>query len=111
MCLHEFLSVMIDLPSEQLDIVKKILAEFVPACEVRAFGSRIKQTAKKWSDLDLVVVGSEKLERDVFYSLKEAFEESELPIMVDVLDWHAISPEFQAVISKGYEVMQFLPNS
>ena len=67
--------------------------------------------SRKSSDLDLAVVGPEKLERDVFHRLKEAFEESELPIQVDVLDWHAISPEFQAVISKGYEVIQVLPNS
>lgn len=97
---------MIDLPSEQLDAVKRILAQHVPECEVRAFGSRVQQTAKKWSDLDLAVVGSEKLERDVFYGLKEAFEESELPIQVDVLDWHAISSEFQSVIDAKYEVLQ-----
>jgi len=97
---------MIDLSPEQLELVKRILAEHVPACEVRAFGSRIKQTAKKWSDLDLAVVGSAKMERQALYDLKEAFEESVLSIQVDVLDWHAISPEFQAVINDGYEVLQ-----
>ncbi len=97
---------MIDLSPEQLEIVKRILAERVPACEVRAFGSRIKQTAKKWSDLDLAVVGSAKLERQALCDLKEAFEESVLPIQVDVLDWHAISPEFQAVINEGYEIIR-----
>jgi len=96
---------MIDLSPEQLEIVKRILAERVPACEVRAFGSRIKQTAKKWSDLDLAVVGSAKMERHDLYDLKEAFEESVLSIQVDVLDWHAISPEFQAVINEDYEVI------
>ncbi len=96
---------MIDLPSEQLELVKRILAEHVPACEVRAFGSRIKRTAKKWSDLDLAVVGSAKMERHDLYDLKEAFEESVLPIQVDVLDWHAISPEFQALINDDYEVI------
>ena len=34
------------------------------------------------------------------------FEESDIPIRVDVLDWHMISPEFQSVINKGYEVIQ-----
>lgn len=97
---------MMDLPSDQLELVKRILAERVPLCEVRVFGSRIQQAAKKWSDLDLAVVGPEKLERDVFYSLEEAFEESELPVQVDVLDWHAISSAFQAVINEGYEVIQ-----
>ncbi len=96
---------MIDLPPSQLEAVKRILAERVPECEVRAFGSRINQTAKKWSDLDLAVVGLDKLGQHALYDLKEAFEESTLPIRVDVLDWHAISPEFQAVINEEYEVV------
>jgi len=94
---------MIDLPLEQLDLVKRILTEHVPSCEVRVFGSRIQQTAKKWSDLDLAVVGQAKMD---LYALKEAFEESVLPIQIDVLDWHAISSEFQAVIDADYEVLQ-----
>ena len=80
--------------------------EHVSSCEVRVFGSRIKQTAKEWSDLDIAVVAVSKLEQDILYGLREAFEESDLPIRVDVLDWHAISPEFRAVINEGYEVIQ-----
>ena len=38
--------------------------------------------------------------------LKEAFEESGLPIRVDVLDWHAISDAFKNVIAEEYEVIQ-----
>ena len=38
--------------------------------------------------------------------LKEAFEESDLPFRVDVLDWHAISDRFHKVIEKKYEVLQ-----
>ncbi|MEA2067769.1 MAG: nucleotidyltransferase domain-containing protein [Verrucomicrobiota bacterium] len=97
---------MIDLPPSQLEAVKRILAERVPECEVRAFGSRINQTSKKWSDLDLAIIGSAKLDQHVLYDLKEAFEESTLSIRVDVLDWHTLSPEFQAVINAGYEVVQ-----
>ncbi len=97
---------MIDLPPSQLETVKRILAQQVPQCEVRVFGSRINQTAKKWSDLDLAIVGSAKLDQHALYDLKEAFEESDLPICVDVLDWHTISSEFQTVIMAGYDVVQ-----
>ena len=96
---------MIDLPPAQLETVKRILAKYVPQCEVRAFGSRIKQSAKSWSDLDLAIVGVEKLENHNLYDLKEAFEESDLPIRIDVLDWYTISQEFQAVINARYEVI------
>jgi type I restriction enzyme S subunit len=37
--------------------------------------------------------------------LSNAFEESELPFRMDVLDWHSLSKEFQAVIERRYEVI------
>jgi predicted nucleotidyltransferase len=96
---------MIKVTDEQYKIIIDILKEFVPHCEVRAFGSRYKGTPKDYSDLDLAVVGEEKLEWHVIADLKDAFEESDLPFRVDVLDWHSTSPEFRKVIEKGYEVM------
>jgi type I restriction enzyme S subunit len=97
---------MIDASPSQLDTVTRILAGHVPECEVRAFGSRVTWTAKDYSDLDLAVVGEPALDLDALRRLKEAFEESDLPFRVDVLDWHAISPAFQKVIEKQYEVVQ-----
>jgi predicted nucleotidyltransferase len=73
---------------------------------VRAFGSRVNWTAKGYSDLDLAVVGSGKLSDDTLRHLREAFEESDLPFRVDVLDWHAASPAFQKVIEKQYKIVQ-----
>ena len=97
---------MIDLAPHHLETVRRILKEYVPACEVRAFGSRVDWTAKDYSDLDLAVMGSGKLKPGLLGRLTEAFEECDLPFRVDVLDWHATSPEFQKVIEKQYEVIQ-----
>lgn len=97
---------MIDVSPSQLETITRILSECVPDCEVRAFGSRAAWTAKDYSDLDLAVVCDRALDLDVLSRLKEAFEESDLPFRVDVLDWHAISPSFQRVIKKKYEVVQ-----
>lgn len=96
---------MIDATEEQLKIIVDILKRFVPHCEVRAFGSRYKGTSKDYSDLDLAIVGEDKLDENVIANLKYAFEESDLPYRVDVLDWHAVSSEFRKVIEKGYEVV------
>jgi predicted nucleotidyltransferase len=97
---------MIDLAPHHLEKVRTILRKHVPQCEVRAFGSRVNRTAKGYSDLDLAVVASGKLSNDALRHLREALEESDLPFRVDVLDWHAISPDFQEVIEKEYEVIQ-----
>lgn len=97
---------MIDLAPDRLEKVRTILNKYVPECEVRAFGSRVNRNAKSYSDLDLALVGPGKLSDDTLRHLKEAFEESDLPFRVDVLDWHAVSPSFQKVIEGQYEIVQ-----
>jgi predicted nucleotidyltransferase len=96
---------MIDLADDHLETVKRILKEHVPDCEVRAFGSRVKGCAKPYSDLDLAVMGGTPLDFDTLRLLEEAFETSDLPFRVDVLDWHAISDSFRRVIEQNYLVL------
>ena len=96
----------IDLSPAHLAIVERILAEHVPECEVRAFGSRATWTARDYSDLDLAVVGDGPLHWRTLSRLREAFEESRLPMRVDVLDWHDIPQSFQEVIQRDYVVLQ-----
>lgn len=98
---------MIDVREDHLKIVLDILNKFVPSCEVRIFGSRYKWTAKDYSDLDLAIVCKEKIDWKLLADIKEAFQESELPYRVDVLDWNSISEEFKKVIeTSGYEVLK-----
>ena len=97
---------MIDVPFHDLASIKQILAKHVPGCEVRVFGSRVNGTARSYSDLDVVIIGEDKVPRKQVYRLKEAFQESDLPFRVDVLDWHRISLEFRKIIENAYEVVQ-----
>ncbi len=68
---------MIDVSPEQLKIVTGILAQFVPECEVRFFGSRVNGNPKSYSDLDWAVVGKEKNPIRTLGQFREAFEASE----------------------------------
>jgi predicted nucleotidyltransferase len=97
---------MIDLQPHHFEIVKTILAKHMPSAEIRAFGSRVTGSARSYSDLDLVIVGPAKINRKSLYRLEEAFEASDLPFRVDVLDWHRISESFHKVIEQAYEVIQ-----
>jgi len=97
---------MIDISEKELHIISDILHKFVPDCEVRVFGSRYNGTVKEYSDLDCAIVGKEKLDWKLIADIKEAFEESDLPYRVDLLDWNAITPEFRNTIQMhGYEVL------
>ncbi len=97
---------MVDLSCRDLTTIKRILTRFVPECEVRAFGSRIAGNARDNSDLDLVVVGPDKVSRRTLSSLRRELEESPVPVTVDVLDWHRISPEFRNNIETRFETIQ-----
>ncbi|MCP4361561.1 MAG: nucleotidyltransferase domain-containing protein [Chloroflexi bacterium] len=97
---------MIETTPQELAAVQRLIGDYFPNVEARLFGSRYRGTAKPYSDLDIVLVGKEKLDWLQVSQLREAFAESDLPWRVDVLDWHAISSQFQRVIEQGYEVIQ-----
>lgn len=96
---------MIDLSSKHLDMVRKILKNHAGSCEVWAYGSRVNGDARKYSDLDLVIKTDQRLEQRVLSGLKDAFESSDLPFRVDVLDWSRISDEFKKRILEKYMVI------
>lgn len=96
---------MIDLDDRQLMLVRKILDKYSPGVEVRVFGSRVRGTASQFSDLDLTLVGPSSLPPAQLEALRDAFAESDLSIVVDVHDWHALSDSFREAIESSYEVM------
>ena len=96
----------IDLEPHLLQQVRMILRAHVPECEVWAFGSRVGDaSAKRFSDLDLAVVSSVALPPRRLALLANAFEESDLPIRVDVVDWQSTSPAFRRRIADHHEVI------
>jgi predicted nucleotidyltransferase len=96
---------MIDLtPHQQTLIIQLVRAEF-PTVEIRLYGSRYRGTARPYSDVDLCLVGESKLDWLAIARLREALAESDLPMRVDVLDWHNIPEHFQRTIAQGYAVL------
>lgn len=89
---------MIILEPNHLQIVKAILKQQIPRRKIVVFGSRANGTPKKYSDLDLCVMGKKPLSLKQQADLREAFSESDLPIRVDIVDWATTTPEFQAII-------------
>jgi type I restriction enzyme S subunit len=91
---------------QEWKIVQSILKAIVPDRAVWAFGSRARFAAKPYSDLDLAVVDVEPLSLEESARLHEAFTQSDLPYKVDVVDWAATSPEFQALIARHHVVVR-----
>lgn len=82
------------------------VAIMLPEAEIIVFGSRIHGTAKPWSDLDLAIKAESALDWKMLEEIKEAFQDSELPFRVDVLDWNDIMDAFcEAIEGSGYEML------
>lgn len=82
----------IQLDEKDFKTIQKILLKHLECSnsKVFAFGSRVKNTAKKYSDLDLLVYASS----DEIFNLRVAFEESSLGFNVDVVDGSKVSDAF-----------------
>ncbi len=89
----------IDIKAIDRNLVVALLHKHLPEkTRVWVFGSRAKGTARKYSDLDLLIDIGEKLPEQTKTELAVDFEESELPYKVDVVDWNNISDEFKEII-------------
>jgi type I restriction enzyme S subunit len=67
---------------------------------VQLFGSRANGTAKPYSDIDLVILGDELLPVTTMRILRDAFDDSDLPFQVDLVEWAGTSEQFRKVIEK-----------
>ena len=98
----------IDINPKHRVIVQNILSIILPInSKVWVFGSRATGATKKSSDLDIVIDAGRPLNRQEELILADAFEESNLPYRVDVLDMHTVSDEFKEIIQKEMVTFTF----
>ena len=84
-----------------MKLVYNILRKHLPSnIRVWVFGSRAKQTAYNGSDLDLAVEGEEPIDYNILINLSIAFDDSDLPYTVDVIDLNAVSDRFKKIIDE-----------
>jgi MSHA biogenesis protein MshP len=100
---------MIDLDRATLNKIKRILYLHVPACQVWAFGSRVgKIKHHPNADLDLALECSDSQLPDweQMEQLRQAFSESDIPILVDISLWEDLPPALQQHIrSHGEKII------
>jgi predicted nucleotidyltransferase len=96
----------IDLDPRDRETVEGILRQYIPEHEIWAFGSRVRGTAREHSDLDLVVRTTQPLSTAQLGDLMEAFELSNLPMKVDILDGSTLTPNFQDIVREEHVVLQ-----
>jgi len=81
-----------------LGLIKQIVNQYIDPKKNKAFifGSRAKQNNIRFSDYDLGLSGQE-IDSETYFELQAAFEESNLPYKVDIVDFNKVSKKFQDI--------------
>lgn len=98
----------IDVTPNQRNIIDSLLRRHIPGVTVWAYGSRVKWTSRPDSDLDLIAFTSPEQQGRIS-ALKEAFEESSLPLRIDVMVWDDVPESFRKNILEQYVVLAEKP--
>ena len=98
----------LNMPQRHLHTLQDLLATHVPDAQVWAYGSRVNGGAHEGSDLDIVLRNAVDPSQDVpgWLELKEALQDSALPILVDVLVWARLPQAFHQNIEAAYVRLQ-----
>lgn len=90
----------LDIRPDHLRIVRNILRNYVPNHRIWIFGSRATDSAKSFSDLDICLQGQTAISLSTLGNLRADFSASNLPYMVDIVDWYSIGDHFRQIIEK-----------
>lgn len=75
-------------------IIEGILDAYADSYSFYYYGSRVKGNFEKTSDLDVLIKGEKEMPLLVLSELKEKFDASYLPYVVNFSDYHNITPDF-----------------
>ena len=90
----------IDIRADHLHIVQDLLRRHLPdGVKVWVFGSRATWATNDSSDLDLALEGDTQVPARSLSALESAFEDSDLPYAVDVVDTRRISEQFRKIVT------------
>ena len=91
------------LTDDELRTVAAILkAHLPPDAQVWVYGSRVRGTAHRTSDLDLALDVGQPLPFSVWGFLSDAFDASSLAFRVDLTDVHSCDPVFLERIQREW---------
>jgi predicted nucleotidyltransferase len=83
--------------AEALAQIRRIVRRYLNPNKYKAFiyGSRAKGTNFRWSDVDIGILGEQQVPTMTYSHMEEAFEESNIPYVVELVDFFKVNPEFK----------------
>lgn len=86
-------------------LVKAIVLSYIDKNKYRVFlfGSRACGNARKFSDIDVGIMGNEALSSIVQFEIEQAIDESIVPFKVDLVDFFNVDSTFKKEVFKKIE--------
>ena len=81
--------------TQTLSDLRSILEEYLPESEVFLVGSRARGTSKRYADIDLLLTRPPRLSKEHRALIKSAFEESNIPYRVDLIEADDLTESFR----------------
>ena len=88
---------MIDLEQKYIEFIKETVSSMLHNYKLYIFGSRVKNRAKKYSDIDLAI-DSQELTPQTKSKLEATFDNYTLPYEIDIIDLNSIDDKFKNLI-------------
>ena len=87
------------IPKNKEKAIGNIIFQFINPnkYQVFIFGSQATGKAKKFSDYDIGIIGEKPIAWKTLSLAEEAFEESDLPFKVDLVDFSLVSDKFRKI--------------
>jgi hypothetical protein len=96
----------VDTRAGDLEAVRRIVTQALHGLPVRVFlfGSRARGDDRAASDIDVALLSSTPLPRDLSSRLREALEESHVPVAIELLDLSEAPASLRRrVLEEGHE--------
>ncbi len=88
-------------------IIKNILYPFKEKYDFFLYGSRTKDNFRKLSDLDILVKSDKEINLDDIETIKNLFDNSNIPYIINLTNFNNISKDFYELIEKDLKKIEF----
>ena len=97
----------LNLSDDDFNLIIQLIKTHLPDAIIWAYGSRVKGKSHIGSDLDVVVLNktNDTLPSEGLQQLRQALEESDLPMLIDIHDWAYLPKSFKDEIEKNKVIL------
>lgn len=82
------------------EIIVPIILKHLPNAKIILYGSRARKQERSGSDVDVAIDIGKPIESHTMAMIRGDIEESSLPILFDIVDFHAVSEDMVEAIKK-----------